>query len=78
MSTDHDHSIISRMVSANGHIINVLIEGEGEPLLLINGLTRPLGSWKPFARALNADQRFEIFCFPRFGGEFFRQRVLRC
>jgi pimeloyl-ACP methyl ester carboxylesterase len=67
MSTDHDHSIISRMVSANGHIINVLIEGEGEPLLLINGLTRPLGSWKPFARALNG-RRFVSFDAPGVGG----------
>lgn len=52
MSTDQDHSIVSRRVLANGHDINVRVEGEGDPLLLINGLTRSLDSWAPFAHAL--------------------------
>jgi pimeloyl-ACP methyl ester carboxylesterase len=53
VSTDQDNSIITRSVSANGCQINVRVEGDGEPLLLINGLTRPLDSWAPFARALS-------------------------
>ncbi|MGP8010677.1 MAG: alpha/beta fold hydrolase [Acidimicrobiales bacterium] len=53
MSTDEDTSIVSRSVSASGLRINVRIEGEGEPLLVINGLTRPLDSWAPFARAMS-------------------------
>jgi pimeloyl-ACP methyl ester carboxylesterase len=28
------------------------VEGDGAPLLLINGMTRPLQSWKPFTQAL--------------------------
>lgn len=28
------------------------VEGEGEPLLLLNGLTRPLESWRPVTREL--------------------------
>ena len=28
------------------------VEGEGKPLLLINGMTRPLQSWEPFTQAL--------------------------
>ena len=56
MSTAEDHSIVSRGVSAHGYRINVQVEGEGEPLLLINGLTRPLDSWAPFAHALRGRQ----------------------
>jgi pimeloyl-ACP methyl ester carboxylesterase len=52
VSTDQDHSIFVRSVSAHGYEINVRIEGDGEPLLLINGLTRSLGSWAPFASAM--------------------------
>jgi pimeloyl-ACP methyl ester carboxylesterase len=29
------------------------VEGDGEPLLLLNGLTRPLESWRPFTRELS-------------------------
>lgn len=53
MSTDQDHSIVARSVSAHGHRINVRLEGDGDPLLLINGLTRPLGSWAPFTHAMH-------------------------
>jgi poly(3-hydroxyoctanoate) depolymerase len=44
---------VSRTVSANGYQLNVHVEGEGEPLLLINGLTRPLSSWLLFTQALS-------------------------
>jgi hypothetical protein len=30
--------------------IAMRVQGDGEPLLLINGLTRPLDSWEPFTR----------------------------
>ncbi|MCU1363862.1 MAG: phaZ [Acidimicrobiaceae bacterium] len=42
----------SKEVSARGHQIHVRIEGWGEPLLLINGLTRPMSSWDHFVAAL--------------------------
>lgn len=53
MSTDQDRSIDTRMISANGYDINVRVAGDGEPLLLINGLTRPLASWDLFANAMS-------------------------
>ena len=52
MSVDQGQPIISRSVVASGCRINVRVEGQGEPLLLINGLTRPLGSWFSFAEAM--------------------------
>ena len=35
-----------------GHQVHVRVEGVGEPLLLINGLTRPVDSWDLFVAAL--------------------------
>ena len=35
-----------------GHRVHVRVQGHGDPLLLLNGLTRPLESWDPFERAL--------------------------
>jgi len=35
-----------------GHQVHVRVEGTGDPLLLINGLTRPVGSWDLFVAAL--------------------------
>jgi poly(3-hydroxyoctanoate) depolymerase len=32
--------------------VRVHVQGDGDPLLLLNGLTRPLESWEPFTRAL--------------------------
>jgi len=29
------------------------VEGDGDPVLLLNGLTRPLESWRPFAESLH-------------------------
>ncbi|CAN5417933.1 poly(3-hydroxyalkanoate) depolymerase [soil metagenome] len=40
------------MVGARGVRVRMRVEGTGEPLLLLNGLARPLESWKPFANAL--------------------------
>lgn len=36
----------------HGHAIRVHIEGTGDPLVVINGLTRPLESWNDFTKAL--------------------------
>ena len=66
MSTDRDPSIISRSVLANGYRINVRVEGDGDPLLLINGLTRSLDSWAPFAHAMSG-RRIVSFDAPGVG-----------
>lgn len=42
----------SRWRTVRGLQIAMRVQGEGEPLLLINGMTRPLQSWEPFIRAL--------------------------
>ncbi len=42
----------SKEVWARGHRIHVRLEGSGEPLLLINGLTRPLSAWDSLVGAL--------------------------
>jgi poly(3-hydroxyoctanoate) depolymerase len=46
--------------------INFRIEGSGEPLLLINGLARPLDSWATFTRALT-DRTVITFDAPGIG-----------
>src|ERR1700722_8379695 len=66
MSSDQDHSVASRTVSTNGYRIHVRDEGEGRPLLLINGLTRPLSSWSPFVQAMTGG-RFISFDAPGVG-----------
>lgn len=43
----------SPVVRFRGLSVRVRVEGEGEPLLLLNGLTRPLESWEPFTQALS-------------------------
>ncbi len=35
-----------------GHRVHIRVQGHGDPLLLLNGLTRSLESWDPFVRAL--------------------------
>jgi pimeloyl-ACP methyl ester carboxylesterase len=42
----------AQQVSVGGCQVRLRVEGEGEPLLLLNGLTRPLESWAPFTQAL--------------------------
>lgn len=41
------------VVRVRGLRVRIRVEGEGEPLLLLNGLTRPLESWGPFTQALS-------------------------
>lgn len=43
----------STTVDIRGLTVSMRIEGSGEPLLLINGLARPLESWMPFARCIS-------------------------
>ena len=43
----------SRQVSVRGFELRVCLEGKGDPLLLLNGLNRPLESWEPFTQALS-------------------------
>lgn len=39
-------------VQVGGHHVRVRVGGEGDPLLLLNGTTRPLESWDAFTEAL--------------------------
>lgn len=43
----------SQMTCIRGLRIAMRVQGEGDPLLLINGMTRPLQSWDPFTQALH-------------------------
>lgn len=42
-----------RLLTIHGLQVAMQVQGEGDPLLLINGMTRPLQSWKPFIRELS-------------------------
>ena len=42
----------TRSLSVGGHHVRVRVRGQGEPLLLLNGATRPLESWDAFAAAM--------------------------
>jgi pimeloyl-ACP methyl ester carboxylesterase len=44
--------IAPRLLNEHGLQVAMRVQGEGEPLLLINGMTRPFQSWEPFIRAL--------------------------
>lgn len=41
-----------RLVSFRGLQVAMRVQGEGDPLLLINGMTRPMRSWDRFTREL--------------------------
>ncbi len=43
----------THLLRLSGRRIAVRVEGEGDPLLLLNGMTRPLASWDPFTRELH-------------------------
>src|SRR5665213_63138 len=43
----------TRLASIATRTMRVRVEGSGPPLLLLNGLTRPLESWEPFVAALS-------------------------
>lgn len=52
MSTRRTVAADIHLLSLSGRRIAVRVEGEGDPLLLLNGMTRPLQSWDPFTREL--------------------------
>ncbi len=41
-----------QVVRVGGLSVRVQVQGEGDPLLLLNGVTRPLESWAPLAECL--------------------------
>ncbi len=41
-----------QLLRFRGHQIAMRVQGEGDPLLLINGMTRPMRSWDRFTREL--------------------------
>jgi poly(3-hydroxyoctanoate) depolymerase len=44
----------SQLLNVHGLQVAMRVQGEGDPLLLINGMTRPLQSWEPFTRELHS------------------------
>lgn len=43
----------SQLLDVRGLRVRMRVEGDGDPVLLLNGLTRPLESWGPFAESLH-------------------------
>lgn len=56
MSAQRSVIVNSYLPCLPGLHIAVRVEGDGDPLLLINGMTRPLESWDHFARELPGRQ----------------------
>ena len=56
-----------RVVRTGGLQVRVRVQGEGEPLLLLNGLTRRLESWEPFVAALGSGRQVVTFDSPGVG-----------
>ena len=52
MSPGRSILIDADLPCASGLQIAMRVQGQGDPLLLLNGLTRPLESWDPFVGAL--------------------------
>jgi poly(3-hydroxyoctanoate) depolymerase len=42
-----------QLVNLGARQVRLRVSGDGDPLLLFNGLTRPLESWEPFTQALH-------------------------
>lgn len=45
--------VASELLHLHGLEVAIRVQGTGDPLLLINGMTRPLQSWEPFIRELS-------------------------
>jgi pimeloyl-ACP methyl ester carboxylesterase len=67
MSAQRSIMVGSPLPCLPGLRIAVRVEGDGDPLLLINGMTRPLQSWDPFTRELQGRQVIS-FDMPGVGG----------
>jgi pimeloyl-ACP methyl ester carboxylesterase len=52
MSRPRPIVVDSQLLCVHGLQIAMRLQGEGDPLLLINGMSRPLQSWDPFTREL--------------------------
>ena len=67
MTPPRSITIDTQLVDFRGLRVRMRVEGNGEPLLLLNGLTRPLESWGPFAESLPGRT---LICFdaPGVGG----------
>jgi poly(3-hydroxyoctanoate) depolymerase len=59
--------ITSKVIGVHGHRIVMRVQGEGDPLLLINGMTRSLQSWEPFIRELSGRRTVVSFDAPGVG-----------
>ena len=57
----------THLLSLSGRRIAVRVEGEGDPLLLLNGMTRPLQSWDLFTKSLHG-RKVISFDTPGVGG----------
>jgi len=55
------------VVRLRRQLVRIRVRGEGEPLLLVNGLTRPLESWDDFEKALQGSMTI-TFDAPGVGG----------
>lgn len=58
--------VVTDAVQVGGHHVRVRVSGDGEPLLLLNGTTRPLESWDPFVAAV-PERRLVSFDLPGVG-----------
>jgi poly(3-hydroxyoctanoate) depolymerase len=52
MTQPRSIAIDSRLLDVHGLRVRMRVEGNGDPVLLLNGLTRPLESWGPFSESL--------------------------
>lgn len=52
MNLPRSTTVDSRLLHVDGLQVAMRVQGEGDPLLLINGMTRPLESWVPLTREL--------------------------
>lgn len=52
MSLPRSTALDSQLLHVQGLQVRVRVEGDADPLLLLNGLTRPLESWDPFIEEL--------------------------
>jgi pimeloyl-ACP methyl ester carboxylesterase len=52
MTPPRSSAVDSRLLRVHGLQIAIRVQGDGEPLLLINGMTRPLQSWDSFTQQL--------------------------
>ena len=67
MSRPRPRALDLERLRVDGLEIAMRVEGKGDPLLLINGMTRPLQSWEPFTDQLPG-RSFVSFDLPGVGG----------